>query len=47
MVISALRFKKSLDAEILRPEIFHLNPAKSDTAQFRRSMQVQTEIISI
>jgi carnitine O-palmitoyltransferase 2 len=33
--ISCARFKKALDAEILAPEVFHLNPAKSDTNMFR------------
>lgn len=36
LVISSLRFYKSLKANILEPEVFHLNPKKSDTEQFRR-----------
>lgn len=35
IIISACRFKRSLDANILQPEIFHLNPRKSDTKLFR------------
>lgn len=36
MLISSLRFIKSLRANILEPEVFHINPKKSDTALFRR-----------
>lgn len=35
-VLACGRFKKSLDAECLAPEVFHLNPKKSDTKLFRR-----------
>ncbi|KAK9497585.1 hypothetical protein O3M35_004284 [Rhynocoris fuscipes] len=35
LVISSLRFMKSLRANILEPEVFHLNAKKSDTAFFR------------
>lgn len=31
LVVSSLRFYKSLKAEMLRPDIYHLNPKKSDT----------------
>ncbi|CAJ0568579.1 unnamed protein product, partial [Mesorhabditis spiculigera] len=34
--ISYARIKKSLDAEVLAPEVFHMNPKKSDTKTFRR-----------
>ncbi|KFM61229.1 hypothetical protein X975_08773, partial [Stegodyphus mimosarum] len=40
MVLSSLRFMKSLRAEILEPEIFHLNPEKSDTSFFRKTMRL-------
>ncbi|KAK5869344.1 hypothetical protein PBY51_024069 [Eleginops maclovinus] len=36
MVCSAVRFMKTLRAGILEPEVFHLNPAKSDTDGFKR-----------
>ncbi|XP_072294283.1 carnitine O-palmitoyltransferase 2, mitochondrial [Eucyclogobius newberryi] len=36
MVCSAVRFMKTLRAGLLEPEVFHLNPAKSDTDQFKR-----------
>ncbi|KAL1129813.1 hypothetical protein AAG570_012757 [Ranatra chinensis] len=35
LVISSLRFMKSLRANLLEPEVFHLNPKKSDTQLFR------------
>lgn len=35
MLISSLRFMKSLNAGILNPEVFHLKPEKSDTDFFR------------
>uniref|UniRef100_A0A914EDP9 Choline/carnitine acyltransferase domain-containing protein n=1 Tax=Acrobeloides nanus TaxID=290746 RepID=A0A914EDP9_9BILA len=34
--ISCGRIKRALDAEVLAPEVFHLDPKKSDTAFFRR-----------
>lgn len=36
IVCSAVRFMKTLRAGLLEPEVFHLNPAKSDTAQFKK-----------
>ncbi|XP_013002104.1 carnitine O-palmitoyltransferase 2, mitochondrial isoform X2 [Cavia porcellus] len=36
LVVSALRFLKTLRAGLLEPEVFHLNPAKSDTNTFKR-----------
>ncbi|CAI5447718.1 unnamed protein product [Caenorhabditis angaria] len=36
LAISYARMKKSLDANLLAPEVFHLNPKKSDTALFRK-----------
>lgn len=35
MVCSAVRFMKTLRAGVLEPEVFHLNPAKSDTDGFK------------
>ncbi|XP_043555251.1 carnitine O-palmitoyltransferase 2, mitochondrial [Chiloscyllium plagiosum] len=35
MTVSALRFMKTFRAGLLEPEIFHLNPAKSDTSYFK------------
>ncbi|KAM4641075.1 carnitine O-palmitoyltransferase 2, mitochondrial [Discoglossus pictus] len=36
MTVSAMRFLKTMRAGYLEPEIFHLNPTKSDTQKFRR-----------
>ncbi|XP_046905849.1 carnitine O-palmitoyltransferase 2, mitochondrial [Hypomesus transpacificus] len=36
MVCSAVRFMKTLRAGYLEPEVFHLNPAKSDTVSFKK-----------
>lgn len=36
MVCSAVRFMKTLRAGYLEPEVFHLNPAKSDTVRFKK-----------
>lgn len=36
MTVSAMRFLKTIRAGWLEPEIFHLNPAKSDTQRFRK-----------
>lgn len=36
LLISSLKFYKSLKAGILEPEVFHLNPKKSDNENFRR-----------
>lgn len=35
LIISSLRFMRSLRNEWLEPEVFHLNPAKSDTDRFK------------
>lgn len=35
MLISSLRFYKSLQDGVLEPEVFHMNPKKSDTERFR------------
>ncbi|KAJ6662498.1 hypothetical protein lerEdw1_011634 [Lerista edwardsae] len=36
MTVSALRFLKTLRAGFLEPEVFHLNPSKSDTQAFKK-----------
>lgn len=38
ILISSLRFMKSLKAEILVPEIYHMNAAKTDTESFRKKI---------
>uniref|UniRef100_A0A182RSJ5 Choline/carnitine acyltransferase domain-containing protein n=1 Tax=Anopheles funestus TaxID=62324 RepID=A0A182RSJ5_ANOFN len=46
LVISSLRFMKSLRSKTLEPEVFHLNPAKSDTHMFRTVTSLMPSIIS-
>uniref|UniRef100_A0A182JUM5 Choline/carnitine acyltransferase domain-containing protein n=1 Tax=Anopheles christyi TaxID=43041 RepID=A0A182JUM5_9DIPT len=46
LVISSLRFMKSLRAKILEPEVFHMNPAKSDTHTFRTVTSMMPSFIS-
>lgn len=36
MTVSAIRFLKTLQDGLLEPEVFHLNPAKSDTDTFKK-----------
>ena len=39
MLISALRFKRSLQSQQLSPEVYHLNPKTSDSEFYRRVMK--------
>ncbi|ALC43004.1 CG2107 [Drosophila busckii] len=40
LIISSLRFWRSLQAHKLEPEVFHMQPKKSDTASYRRWMSI-------
>ncbi|KAI1715476.1 choline/Carnitine o-acyltransferase domain-containing protein [Ditylenchus destructor] len=40
------RFKRALDAECLGPEVFHLNPRKSNSAFFRRACRLAPSVLS-
>lgn len=46
MLISSLRFLKSLQTETLEPEVYHLNPEKSDTPLFRKFVRFLPKSIS-
>ena len=46
MTVSALRFLKTLRADLLEPEVFHLNPAKSDTDTFKRFIRFVPSFLS-
>lgn len=46
MTVSALRFMKTLRAGLLEPEVFHLNPGKSDTDTFRRLIRFVPSFLS-
>ncbi|XP_062606864.1 carnitine O-palmitoyltransferase 2, mitochondrial-like, partial [Saccostrea cucullata] len=40
MIVSSLKFMKTLRANILEPDIYHLFPAKSDNMRFRKIMRM-------
>lgn len=46
MLISSLRFYKSLEAGILEPDVFHLYPAKSDTKMFKNICSILPSSVS-
>ncbi|XP_029634050.1 carnitine O-palmitoyltransferase 2, mitochondrial [Octopus sinensis] len=46
IIFSSLRFMKSLEEETLEPEVFHLNPKKSDTEMFRKVVRWLPEAVS-
>ncbi len=46
ILVSSVRFMKSLRANQLKPEIFHLDPKKSDTVNFQRLMRLIPESVS-
>uniref|UniRef100_A0A336MKE1 CSON002345 protein n=1 Tax=Culicoides sonorensis TaxID=179676 RepID=A0A336MKE1_CULSO len=46
LIISSLRFMNSLRAGVLEPEVFHMNPAKSDTLKFRKVMKLVPNMIA-
>lgn len=43
-LISSVRFMNALRNKKLKPEIFHLNPEKSDTVMFQRLMKYLIKI---
>ncbi|KAI6183144.1 Carnitine O-palmitoyltransferase 2, mitochondrial [Aphelenchoides bicaudatus] len=45
-LISCARFKRSLDAKVLAPEVFHMNPKKTNTQFFRRFCKMLSESVS-
>lgn len=46
LVISSIRFMRSLRENVLEPEVFHLNPAKSDTEKFRKVVKLVPNFIA-
>lgn len=46
LIISTLRFMRSLREDKLEPEVFHMNPKKSDTPFYRRTMTLAPQAIS-
>ncbi|XP_051164327.1 carnitine O-palmitoyltransferase 2, mitochondrial-like isoform X2 [Leptopilina boulardi] len=45
-IVSSIRFMKSLRANVLEPEVFHLNPKKSNTKLFRKIVGILPSWIS-
>ncbi|XP_017769061.1 PREDICTED: carnitine O-palmitoyltransferase 2, mitochondrial [Nicrophorus vespilloides] len=46
LLISSLRFYKSLKKQILDPEVFHMNPKKSDTPAFKNICSMVPSAVS-
>lgn len=46
LIISSLRFYRALKSGLLEPEVFHLNPKKSDTQNFRNVCSNLPDLIS-
>lgn len=46
LVISSLRFMRSLRSGQLEPMVYHLDPAKSDTGAYRRSIKMLPEALA-
>lgn len=46
LVVSSLRFMRSLREELLEPEVYHMNPKKSDTDRFRRMTRASPGLIA-
>ncbi|CAG2167758.1 unnamed protein product [Oppiella nova] len=46
MILSAMRFRRSYVEQLLAPEVFHLNPIKSDTKLYRNVMKWTPDLIA-
>ncbi|XP_052287068.1 carnitine O-palmitoyltransferase 2, mitochondrial-like isoform X2 [Dreissena polymorpha] len=46
MVVSSLRFMKTFRANLLEPDVYHLNPKESDTMKFRKFVRMLPKSIS-
>lgn len=46
LVVTSLRFMRSLREELLEPEVYHLNPKKSNTDTFRRILRKTPTLIA-
>lgn len=46
VIVSSLRFMKSLKSELLVPEIYHMDPSKTDTEEFRRKIKMFPEFMA-
>lgn len=46
LIISTLRFMRSLRENVLEPEVYHMDPRKSDTERFRKITSFAPQLIS-
>ncbi|XP_060576192.1 carnitine O-palmitoyltransferase 2, mitochondrial-like isoform X2 [Ruditapes philippinarum] len=46
LVMSSLRFMKTYRANLLEPDVYHLNPKQSDTMQFRKFVRMLPKAVS-
>jgi carnitine O-palmitoyltransferase 2 len=46
LIVSSLRFMRSLKAELLEPEVYHMNAKKSDTDRFRNIARLSPSLVS-
>lgn len=45
-IISSLRFRRSLKENLLKPEVYHMNPKKSDTKTYQKVTKLTPAMIS-
>lgn len=45
-IISSLRFRRSLKENLLKPEVYHMNPKKSDTKRYQKVTRFSPAAIS-
>ncbi|GAV03843.1 hypothetical protein RvY_14218 [Ramazzottius varieornatus] len=46
LTFSALRFRNSLQAGLLEPDVYHMDPKKSDNQKFRKVMSMLPQMVS-
>ncbi|OQV21713.1 Carnitine O-palmitoyltransferase 2, mitochondrial [Hypsibius exemplaris] len=46
LTVSALRFRNSLNANLLEPDVYHMNPKKTDNETFRKVVSFLPEVVS-
>ena len=45
LIVSAMRFKRSLEEEVLTPELYHLNPLVTDNTAWKHRMRLIQKFI--
>lgn len=46
LVVTSLRFMRSLREEVLEPEVYHMNPKKSDTERYRKVLSRTPQMVA-